>query len=89
MKTLPPVPDPWAETRKIRLIVKEPEGRKLEFKIKKSTPLRKLMEVYCRPVGLGQQQVHFMTNGKRILPDDTAAKLGIEHNDTILFYIAC
>ena len=36
-----------------------------------------------------QQVRFFMVNGERVLPDDTAAKLGLKHKDTILFYIGC
>ena len=89
MKVYPKVPDPWAEFRWIRLKVKD--GRMKEiYKIKKSTPLRKLMEHYCMPFGLRLQSVRFFTaDGKRILPDDTAWKLGLESGDRINFYISC
>ena len=88
MKAYPPVPDPWAEFRKVTLKVRD--GRKsYYFTIKKSTPLRKLMEVFLEPVGLRLQSVQFRTkdNLTRILPEDTALKLGLRSGDRINFYI--
>ena len=67
-----------------------PSGKKVVFKIKKSTPLRKLMEEYIRPIGLRLQSLRFFTvNHEPVRPEDTAAKLGLKHDETILFYIGC
>ena len=89
MKSLPKVPDPWAHTRRIQLILKD-DRKEVDFNIKKSTPLRKLMEAYCMSVGLRLQSVRFFTaDGKRIFPDDTAWKLGLESEDLLYFYIGC
>merc|ERR1712137_1101956 len=51
--------------------------------IKKSTPLRKLMDAYCSRLGLTASQVRFMVDGERISADDTAEKLGLEDEDLI------
>ncbi|OLP91593.1 Ubiquitin-like protein SMT3 [Symbiodinium microadriaticum] len=53
-------------------------SRKVQFKIKKTTPLRKLMDAYCSRLGLQASQVRFMVDGERIAADDTAEKLGLE-----------
>merc|ERR1712017_31927 len=67
----------------IQLKVKDQQGSEVQFKIKKSTPLRKLMDAYCNRLGLQAQQVRFMVDGERIGPDDTAEKLGLEDEDLI------
>merc|ERR1711972_1211789 len=67
----------------IQLKVKDQQGSEVQFKIKKSTPLRKLMDAYCSRLGLQSSQVRFMVDGERIAPDDTAEKLGLEDEDLI------
>jgi len=67
----------------IQLKVKDQQGSEVQFKIKKATPLRKLMDAYCSRLGLQASQVRFMVDGERIAPDDTAEKLGLEDEDLI------
>merc|ERR1712070_642925 len=67
----------------IQLKVKDQQGSEVQFKIKKTTPLRKLMDAYCSRLGLQSSQVRFMVDGERIGPEDTAEKLGLEDEDLI------
>merc|ERR1712093_350439 len=67
----------------IQLKVKDQQGSEVQFKIKKTTPLRKLMDAYCNRLGMQSSQVRFMVDGERIAPDDTADKLGLEDEDLI------
>merc|ERR1712113_1366338 len=67
----------------IQLKVKDQQGSEVQFKIKKSTPVRKLMDAYCSRLGLTASQVRFMVDGERISADDTAEKLGLEDEDLI------
>merc|ERR1712110_1083969 len=67
----------------IQLEVKDQQGSEVQFKIKKSTPLRKLMDAYCSRLGLTASQVRFMVDGERISADDTAEKLGLGDEDLI------
>eukprot|EP00439_Symbiodinium_sp_Y106_P064948 s1078_g10.t1 len=67
----------------IQLKVKDQQGSEVQFKIKKTTPLRKLMDAYCSRLGLQASQVRFMVDGERIAADDTAEKLGLEDEDLI------
>merc|ERR1712225_175751 len=70
-------------TQHIQLKVKDQQGSEVQFKIKKTTPLRKLMDAYCNRLGMQSSQVRFMVDGERIAPDDTADKLGLEDEDLI------
>ncbi|CAE8586604.1 unnamed protein product [Polarella glacialis] len=72
-----------AAAQHIQLKVKDQQGSEVQFKIKKSTPLRKLMDAYCIRLGLQASQVRFMVDGERIAADDTAEKLGLEDEDLI------
>merc|ERR1712125_74619 len=67
----------------IQLKFKDQQGSEVQFKIKKSTPLCKLMDAYCSRLGLTAAQVRFMVDGERISADDTAEKLGLEDEDLI------
>ena len=68
----------------IQLKVKDHQGLLVQFKLKKSTSLCKLMDAYCSRLGLQASQVRFIVNGERIAPDDTAEKLGLEDGDFIV-----
>ena len=63
--------------------MKDQQGSEAQFTIKRSTPLRKLMDAYCNCLGMRRSQVRFTVNGERIAPGDTAEGLGLEHEDFI------
>lgn len=45
----------------------------MHFKIKRSTPMRKLMEAYCNRQSVNMASVRFLYNGERVNADQTAA----------------
>lgn len=53
------------------------------FKIRKSTPLRRLMEAYCNRQGLQTANVRFLYDGERLKDDATPEALSMEDNDVI------
>jgi hypothetical protein len=61
----------------IHLSVYDQQGNEACYKINKSTPLRKLMDLYCHGHELQTSQVRFFVDGLRIAPDDTAEKLAL------------
>ena len=75
-----PPPPPMPTPAPIILKVKDQQGSEVQFKIKKSTPLRKVMVAYCSRLGFQSSQVRFMVNlsGECIGPEDSAEKLGLE-----------
>merc|ERR1712151_1056126 len=56
-----------AQPGHIQLKVKDQQGSEVQFKIKKSTPLRKLMDAYCSRLGLQASQVRFMGAGVMLI----------------------
>ena len=50
-------------------------GHEIFFKIKKSTPLQKLMNAYCSRQGYYPSAVRFIFDGERIKGDDTPDKV--------------
>ncbi|KAJ3294211.1 hypothetical protein HK104_003849 [Borealophlyctis nickersoniae] len=55
----------------------------LFFKIKKHTPLKKLMETYCTRQGKDFATTRFLYDGERVDPNKTPAELEMEQNDRI------
>lgn len=45
------------------------------FKIKKTTPLRKVMDTFCKKTGKDINALRFLADGDRIQADDTPAKV--------------
>ncbi|XP_016657760.1 small ubiquitin-related modifier 3-like [Acyrthosiphon pisum] len=58
----------------------------VQFKIKKHTPLRKLMNAYCEVTGSEMATIRFRFNGQAICEADTASSLEMEEGDTIDVY---
>jgi len=67
----------------ILLKVKDPLGSEVHFRIKPSTPLRKLMDAYCSRLRVLASSTCFMVAGMRISPEDTALKLRLVNEDLI------
>ncbi|CAI8051704.1 Small ubiquitin-related modifier 2 [Geodia barretti] len=55
----------------------------VHFKIKKNTPLRKLMTAYCERQGFQAGTVRFMFDGNQIGAEQTPIELEMEDDDTI------
>lgn len=59
------------------------DGNEVFFKIKKTTPLKKLTEAYLQRSGLSSESIRFLFDGNRINADQTPVQLGMEENDII------
>jgi len=71
-------------TAYIQLQVKDQQGVDAHFQIKKSTPMRKLMDEYCRRFVHQGSHVRFLVQGEVIAQDDTADNLGLKEGDLII-----
>ena len=71
-------------TAYIQLQVKDQQGVDAQFRIKKSTPLRKLMDNYCLRFAPQGSHVRFLVQGEVIAQEDTADKLGLKEGDLII-----
>ncbi|XP_004406788.1 PREDICTED: uncharacterized protein LOC101366116 [Odobenus rosmarus divergens] len=67
----------------INLKVVGQDGSMVQFKIKRHTPLSKLMKAYCERQGLSMRQIRFQFDGQPINETDTPAHLEMEDEDTI------
>uniref|UniRef100_A0A8C6RA47 Small ubiquitin-related modifier n=1 Tax=Nannospalax galili TaxID=1026970 RepID=A0A8C6RA47_NANGA len=57
----------------INLKVAGLDGSVVQFKIKRRTPLSKLMKAYCERQGLSMRQIRFLFDGQPINETDTPA----------------
>ncbi|XP_004392989.1 PREDICTED: small ubiquitin-related modifier 3-like [Odobenus rosmarus divergens] len=71
------------ENDHINLNVAGQDGSVVQFKIKRHTPLNKLMKAYCERQGLSMRQIRFRFDGQPINETDTPAQLEMEDEDTI------
>lgn len=71
------------ETEHINLKVTGQDGSVVHFKIKRNTPLRKLMSAYCDRAGLKVGVVRFRFDGNPINEADTPHQLDMEDGDSI------
>jgi len=75
--------DVKAEQDHINLRVTGQDGSVVQFKIKRHTPLRKLMQAYCDKQGQNMANIRFRFDGQAINEQDTPNKLEMEDEDTI------
>merc|ERR1712088_893535 len=59
------------------------DGSVVQFKIKRNTQLRKLMNAYCDRQGLDVNQIRFRFDGTPINDTDSPSSLDMEDDDTI------
>lgn len=71
------------EPQSLNLRVINQNGNETPFKIKTTTPLNKLMNVYCERAGVERNSVRFLYDGNHIREGDTASSLGMENEDII------
>ncbi|XP_016285236.2 small ubiquitin-related modifier 3 isoform X1 [Monodelphis domestica] len=91
VRPLTPLHAPAAEAQEgvktendhINLKVAGQDGSVVQFKIKRHTPLNKLMKAYCERQGLSMRQIRFRFDGQPINETDTPAQLEMEDEDTI------
>ncbi|KAH3674323.1 hypothetical protein WICMUC_003395 [Wickerhamomyces mucosus] len=53
------------------------------FKIKKSTPLKRLMEAFAKRQGKSIESLRFLCDGSRVQPEQTPEELDLDDGDVI------
>jgi len=67
----------------INLRVVSQDGSEVYFKIKKTTPLKKLMDAYIDRQGINPNSIRFLYDGERVRQEQTPKELEMEDNDII------
>jgi small ubiquitin-related modifier len=71
------------DSEHIKLKVLAQDNTEIHFKIRRTTPFKKLMEAYCQKQGIALTDVRFVVDGMRILPGQTPKELSLEDGDAI------
>ncbi|KAH8323086.1 hypothetical protein KR074_001864, partial [Drosophila pseudoananassae] len=58
----------------------------VRFVISTVTPMRRLMDIYCKRLGLQRYEASFQYNGQNIKMDDTPVSLEMKDMDFIYVY---
>ena len=75
---------PKTEEGILHIRVKSQDSEELNFKIKKNTPLKKLMEKYLERLGIKDtSSVNFLFEGEKIHANSTPDRLGMNDGDEI------
>lgn len=75
---------PEATTDATHINLKVTDGNsEVYFKIKRATPLKRLMEAFCKRQGRQPKSLRFLYEGQRIGDDDTPDSLDMEEGDVI------
>jgi small ubiquitin-related modifier len=85
---MPPAAAPAGEVKaevapQVSLRVVNADGNEVFFKIKRTTQLKKLMEAYCKKVGIDKGSLRFLYDGRPLQDDKTADDLEMENDDVI------
>eukprot|EP00894_Picocystis_sp_ML_P001520 jgi/Pico_ML_1/52037/g2809.t1 len=67
----------------INLKVKSQDGNEIFFKIKRTTPLKKLMQAYCERQSVDMNSIAFLWDGARIRAEQTPDELDMQDGDEI------
>ncbi len=77
------VPEQVLNSELLNIKVKSADGNEIYFRIKGTTPLKKLMLAYCQRKGVNPDTVRFLFDGKRLEDNSTPKELLMEDNDAI------
>lgn len=71
------------KSESISIVVMGPDRGEVYFKIRKTTPIEKLIQAYCERKGIAPNSVRFLFDGSRIPVGATPESLQMEDNDSI------
>ncbi|KAH8607080.1 putative Ubiquitin 2 like Rad60 SUMO like Ubiquitin family [Trypanosoma vivax] len=71
------------ETPLVSIKVVNADGAEMFFRIKNRTPLKKLIDAYCKKQGISRGSVRFLFDGSPIDESKTPEDMGMEDDDVI------
>ncbi|VEU23569.1 DEKNAAC104734 [Brettanomyces naardenensis] len=76
--------EPKQEQQDTHINLKVTDGSsEVFFKIKRTTPLKRLMDAFCKRQGKSADSLRFLYEGQRLTPDATPDSLDMEDGDLI------
>lgn len=79
--TIPTEEKPAEAQIEIRVVSQD--GAEVRFKLKKTTPLQKVFDAFCKQQDLKVENCRFMLDGSRLKGTQTPQDLDLEDNDMI------
>ena len=71
----------------VNIIIKDPQGEEIYFKVKRSAKMRKLFNAYCKRSNVDISTIRFFYQGERIDDDKTPDDLHLQDKDRIDAFI--
>ncbi len=75
--------EPKAEQTHITLHVISQSGDSLQFKVRMTTPLQKVIDAYCSRMNVSEESVRFLYDGDRVKGINTPEIMDLEDGDII------
>ena len=72
-----------AKGEHLNIKVKDQNGNEVFFRMRKGAPLKKLMTAYCERQGVQENQIKFLYDGVRLMPEMTPASRDMEDGDEV------
>jgi small ubiquitin-related modifier len=67
----------------ITVVLSDPAGEKIQFKVKKETKFQKVFDAYATRVGVPVKNFRFLFDGERVTGEHTPKMLEMEDEDMI------
>jgi hypothetical protein len=78
-----PAEEKKPEATHIQVKVKDQHENEVFFKIKRSTPMKKVFDAYCATKSIARASVRFLFEGERVQDLDTPEKLEMDDDNMI------
>ena len=72
---------------KVKVVVQDQSGNVVEFSVKPSTKMAKIMKAYCQHMNTDVDALRWLWDGVRFCPESTVQQLGIDDGDVIHCFI--
>ncbi|KAJ3071227.1 Small ubiquitin- modifier 1 [Podochytrium sp. JEL0797] len=76
-----------AKVEHITIKVKALAGEEVEFKIKKTTSMGKVLEAYAQKLGINKTTIRFKFDGEEVNAAETPGSLGMDDGDSLDAFI--
>lgn len=71
----------------VNLVIKDPQGEEIYFRVKRSAKMRRLFSAYCKRSNVDMSTIRFFFQGERIDEDQTPDDLHLQDKDRIDAFI--
>lgn len=67
----------------VNIVIKDPQGEEIYFKVKRSAKMRKLFSAFCKRSNVDMSTIRFFYQGERVDEDKTLDDLHLQDKDRI------